>query len=176
MFKTLTTAAAALVSMATVTFGADLPRRAAPAAPAAAVATSPSFYVGARVGSLSNQIDSWNGRVTGGLTGGYEVNNFIRVEGNYDYSHSNQVLNRNHIVTGNAIGQYKIGFGVVPYALAGIGYRWSDLSNEAVWNVGGGARYDSAYNIEVDLRYRYIADFDRVRENNVVTLGVNYKF
>ena len=176
MFKTLTTAAIALASMATVSFGADLPGRTAPAAPAAAVVATPSFFVGARVGSLSDQIDSWNGRVTGGLTGGYEVNDFVRVEGNYDYSHSDQVSNRNHIVTGNVIGQYKIGFGLVPYALAGVGYRWNDLKDEAVWNVGGGVRYDIARNIEADLRYRYIADFDRVRENNVVTLGVNYKF
>jgi opacity protein-like surface antigen len=170
-------AALALTTMATVSFGADIPRRTEPVAPSVVAASySPSFFVGARVGSLSNEIDSWNSRVTGGLTAGYEVNNYLRVEANYDYNHSDQRFERNHIVTGNVIGQYKIGFGLVPYALAGVGYRWNDFKNEPVWNVGAGVRYDITRNVEADLRYRYIADFDRLREANVVTLGVNYKF
>ena len=65
---------------------------------------------------------------------------------------------------------------VIPYALAGVGYRLSDVKNEPVWNAGLGVRYEVTSNIEVDGRYRYLSDFKRNRDENILTLGVNYKF
>jgi opacity protein-like surface antigen len=65
---------------------------------------------------------------------------------------------------------------VVPYALAGVGYRLSDAKNEPIFNVGAGLKYEITSNIDLDVRYRYVSDFDRKAYNNAVTVGGAYKF
>ena len=37
-------------------------------------------------------------------------------------------------------------------------------------------RYEITSNIEADLRYKYVTDTKRNLHENVVTLGMNYKF
>ena len=158
---------------------ADLPSKGDPVAPVKPSATeSTDFYVGGSIGSKAawNQ-NPWYGSLRANARLGWELNDFVRVEGDYDYAWNEASRLRSHTVTTNAIGQYKIGFvPVVPYALAGVGYRWSETKNEPVYVAGAGVRYDITSNIEADARYRYITDRNRHRDENVITIGVNYKF
>ena len=56
------------------------------------------------------------------------------------------------------------------------GYRFSPIKNEIVYNLGAGVRYEIMSNLEADLRYKYVTDYKRSHHENVITLGVNYKF
>lgn len=158
---------------------ADLPSKGNPIAPSKPTTSeSTSIYGGFSVGSLaSTSLSPWYGGAYTNARLGWELNEYVRLEGDYDFAWNETSNRRAHIVTGNVIGQYKIGFiPVVPYALAGAGYRWSGIKNEPVYVAGAGVRYDIDSNFEIDARYRYITDADRKRDANVMTLGVNYKF
>ena len=151
----------------------DLPnRKQAPAAPV--VSSDSGFYAGVRGGVV------FTDNLTIGAGAGYQFNRFIRAEANYDYlNNDNNKTNglSSSLATGNLIGQYPFEtWGLTPYALAGVGYRWSDAKNEPVWNVGAGVRYDVTKNVELDARYRYVSSFQNERQGNAFTLGLNYKF
>jgi opacity protein-like surface antigen len=164
----------------TAAMAADIPLRSAPLPPARSVVveqTTP-FFVGVHVGRASpygrNEFfDNSNVRLN--ARAGVEVHPFARLEANYEYSWSDVAVHRSNTVTTNLIGQYRFG-SVVPYVLVGGGYRWANLKDEPVFNVGGGVRYEFARNFEADARYRYVSDRNRIRDENVVTLGLNYKF
>jgi opacity protein-like surface antigen len=164
--------------LSTAAVAADLPSRFAPLPPTV-VRTEQSnpFFVGVHFGTTNYDQKLWsnNSEVRANVRAGYEFSPYVRLEANYDYGHSDIRDFRTNTVTGNLIGQYRFG-SVVPYALAGGGYRWSGIKNEAVYNVGGGVRYEMTSRFEVDARYRYVANFDNRRDENVATLGVNYKF
>jgi opacity protein-like surface antigen len=170
--------AASMIS--TSAFAADIPSRTAPLPPQRPVFEQPSypFFVGIHVGTSQFQgqrswSDNSNARVN--VRAGWEFSPYGRLEGNYEYSWNEfSVLNSNTLTT-NLIGQYRLG-SVVPYVLVGGGYRWSHFKDEPVYNVGGGVRYEFTPRVEADLRYRYVFDRDRLRDENVVTLGVNYRF
>jgi opacity protein-like surface antigen len=166
MFKSIVTAAALLAS--TAAFASDLPRRSAPPAPVFTQAASP-YYVGVN-GGLDYKKDDQKFSVGGNA--GYEVNSYVRGEVGYDYLNN---ADKTHVVTGNFIVQFPI-MTLTPYALAGVGYRWTDIKNDYVYNVGGGVRYGVTKNIELDARYRFVTDFDNLKQNNVISLGANYKF
>ena len=166
MFKSIVTAAALLASTAAI--ASDLPSRSAAPAPVFTQAASP-FYVGVR-GGLDYKKDDQKFSVGGNA--GYEVNSYVRGEVGYDYLND---ADKTHAVTGNFIVQFPV-MTFTPYALAGVGYRWTDIKNDYVYNVGGGVRYSVTKDIELDARYRYINDFDNVKHNNVISLGANYKF
>ena len=164
--------------LSTAAVAADIPARFAPLPPTVVrVQQTTPFFVGVHAGVTSpygqNIFDNSEARVN--VRAGYEFSSYARVEGNYDYSWNDVSAFRSHTVTTNMIGQYRIG-SVVPYALIGGGYRWSGIKDEAVYNVGGGVRYEFATNFEADARYRYVSDRNRVRDENVVTFGLNYKF
>jgi opacity protein-like surface antigen len=165
--------------LSTAAMAADIPLRSAPLPPARPVVveqTTP-FFVGIHAGAAApygyNFVDNSDLRVNARI--GYEFSPYARIEGNYDYSWNDISALRSHTVTTNMIGQYRFG-SVVPYVLVGGGYRWSDFKNEPVYNIGGGVRYELTRNFEVDARYRYVSDRNRVRDENVVTFGLNYKF
>lgn len=170
MNKTLITLAAVLVSGVAV--AGDLPsRKTAPLPPERPVQDS-GFFAGVRGGVV------FNDNITAGVGAGYQFNQFVRAEANYDYlNNDNNRTNglTSNIGTVNMIGQYQVA-AFTPYALAGIGYRWSDAKNEPVWNVGAGVRYNVVENVELDARYRYISSFQNERAGNLFTLGLNYKF
>ena len=155
-------------------YASDLPRRTAPLAPVAPVATVASlpFFVGLHVGATGVN-DGLDKPYIVNLRAGYEFSPYARVEASYDYAGNNGV----HYHTGsvNGIAQYRFGT-ITPYALVGVGYRWSDFKNEPVYTVGGGVRYEFMRDVELDARYRYVTDRDRVRDDNIFTLGVNFKF
>ena len=99
------------------------------------------------------------------------------MEFGYDRFDNKSKALKSDVVTGNAIAQLPLNlFNVTPYALAGVGYKWSDAKDEYIYNVGGGIRYSLSKNIELDARYRYISDFKNERNTNAFTAGVNYKF
>jgi opacity protein-like surface antigen len=178
--KTFTKSFVALLAMSSVAVASDLPSRSSPKAPTVPVVThSTPFFVGVSGGSTALVGDEWSKINNIGVRGGYQFNQFFRAEVAYDYNHEAVTAagekSASHLVATNGIVQYNIG-SFTPYALVGVGYRINDVKNEAVYNVGGGVRYNLLKNFDVDVRYRYVADFDRVREDNILTAGVEYKF
>jgi hypothetical protein len=164
---------------ATAVNAADVPSKSVPLPPTnPTTVASTTYFAGVHIGSnASINQDLWYGSLRGAVRGGWEFSEYARVEGNYDFAWSERSADRSHTVTTNLIGQYKIGYvPVTPYVLAGVGYRWTGVKDEPVYNVGAGVRYDITSNIEVDGRYRYITDKDRKRDSNVVSIGANYKF
>lgn len=154
----------------------DLPSRTtAPLPPQRPVVTSDAgFYAGVRGGVV------FTDNVAVGAGVGYQFSSFVRAEANYDYL-NNDKNNTNglssSVVTGNLIGQYPFAqLPLTPYVLAGVGYRWADVKNEPVWNVGAGVRYGVTKNVELDARYRYVSSYQNERQGNVFTVGLNYKF
>lgn len=171
MFRTTIAALVAATSISVAT-AADLPKRSMPLPPTIAASDS-GFYAGVNAGMVSAEKDA-----TVGASLGYQFNKFFRAEGTYDYRYNEDNSSTklsSSTVMGNAIVQYPIG-AFTPYALAGTGYRWSDLKNETVWNVGGGVRYGVTRNVDVDARYRHVANYDNKRDDNVFTVGLSYKF
>lgn len=172
MLKTLKMTAVALLA-STSAYAADLPSKSAPLPPIRPVVDN-QFYVGAfGGGDITNGLSS-SGNATVGAVAGWQPIPFARLEGLYEYGWNGANSNHSNAIFANAIGQYPVG-AFTPYALAGVGYRWS-IADEAVWNVGAGVRYSFTKSWEADLRYRYISNFDTSNHQNVVTLGVNYRF
>jgi opacity protein-like surface antigen len=173
MLKSIITLAAIVAS--TAALATDLPSKKEAPAPAFTQAQNNPFYVGIRGGDLyKNEVNNW----TVGGNAGYEVNKFARVEVNYDRLNNKDIKAlKTDAVTGNAIAQLPFNlFNITPYALAGVGYGWSDYKNGGIYNVGGGVRYGVTNNVELDARYRYISDFKNEITTNAFTAGVNYKF
>jgi opacity protein-like surface antigen len=183
----------ASVAMIATAVAADLPSKAAPAAPtAASVFGLDGFYVGANTGgnfAKPSHAGVDNTPYTLGVVGGYEWNRYFRTEATFDYTSKNSPVTTNsgETVFANAIIQYPAGYGFIPYALAGVGVGYNTWGNgkgglvagaKELYNVGGGVRYAISKNIELDARYRYINNINstKVENNNVVTFGANYKF
>jgi opacity protein-like surface antigen len=168
-----TIAALAAVFAATSATATDLPGRSAPSAPSP-VFVSKSFYAGINGGGIVTDGININAPWTVGLVGGYNVAKIgpvaVSVEGTYDYS-----KNKNNDIAGNIVGGYSFG-SFTPYALAGVGYRFADINNEKIWNVGGGLKYSFNRSIDIDARYRRVEDWDRINHEDRVTLGANFKF
>lgn len=133
---------------------------------------SPSYvYAGPTVGAALNQ-----GALSLGALVGYQFNQYVRGEADFDHVVSFQPYSSNYL-TGNAIVQYPIsGLRLTPYALAGLGYQWQNGLNQGVWNVGGGARTALTPNADLDLRYRYIQGMTNQTNENVVTMSTTIRF
>ncbi len=178
--KTFTKSVVALFVLSSTAIASDLPSRSQPKAPAPVAASwSTPYFVGVSGGSFTDGSLDWKKINNFGVKGGYEFNPYFRGELAYDYNHDAVTVSGknhpSHTIGANGVVQYKFG-PFVPYAIAGVGYRYSELKNEPVFTVGAGTRYEVTKNLEADLRYRYVADFDRSRETNILTAGVNYKF
>lgn len=166
---------AAVVLSATTAFAADLPsRKYAPPAPVVERPAHMPFFIGLNAGGTTK---TENGTV--GAVAGYEFNQYFRAEGTYDHYFGKSVPFGPNIVEDavalNGVVSYPFG-AFSPYALAGVGYRWSDVANEGIYNVGLGARYALTERVELDGRYRFISNFDNNRTDNVFTVGMNVKF
>jgi len=152
----------------------SIPSRLSPSAPVASVVSPPKFWVGINGGgSVTNGINSdapWNiGAVAGYnfLTVGPVA---LGVEGTYDY-----LKGGTSDVAGNLVASVAFG-SLTPYALGGAGYRWANIGNERIWNVGGGVKYNFSRNFEIDARYRRVENWERTNHDDRVTLGANFKF
>jgi opacity protein-like surface antigen len=190
--KKLFTAMFALVAGTSVALATDLPsKKAAPAAPVSTDASISGWYVGGNFGGNLNNFSNINLNQTPytlGATVGYEWNRYLRTEADYNYTSSQAPVTARtgNTLFVNAIAQYGIlGTGFTPYVLAGVGEGWGAFGKSVtgdvntLWNIGGGVRYAINPIWEVDGRYRYVQSFDNkynFKNNNVVTLGVNYKF
>lgn len=178
--KTFTKSVVALFALSSTAIAADLPSRSQPKAPASVLGSwSTPYFIGVSGGSFTDSSLDWKKFNNLGVKGGYEFNPYFRGEVTYDYNHDAVRVSGkdhpSHTIGTNGVVQYKFG-SIVPYAVAGVGYRYSELKNEPVFTVGAGARYEVSKSFEADLRYRYVADFDRARETNILTAGINYKF
>jgi opacity protein-like surface antigen len=192
MKKTILALAATLTMAASAAIAADLPsRRAATSLPVFATELSP-WYVGVQAGLPAGNRDRLELDTSAailGLTAGYEVNPFLRLEGNFVNRSTKNDATAGQMATANAIGQLTIpGTVITPYVMGGVGYGWNaygDPNNgygAALWNIGGGVRVALTDNWELDGRYRYVQQFksyvpsgEKINEN-IVTLGVNYRF
>lgn len=190
--KKLFTAMFALVAGLSVACAADLPSKSAAAAPA--VSTSAfglsGWYAGGFVGGNFDDTNKFKydntPKVFGGLVG-YEWGKYVRTEATIDYNTkaAPTTTKTGETVFGNAVVSYPA-LGVTPYLLAGVGYgfgSWDKVgkswdTDRALYNVGGGVRYDITKSFEVDGRYRFVnaVNGPKFDNNHVVTLGVNYKF
>ena len=178
MFKSIKLAAGSLLALSSVAVAADLPSKTQPAIPSVkSITGDTTYYVGGFIGAEPKKVEPWYGSLRGGVNAGYNLTSFAAVEAAYEYQYSPVKALRSNTLFANGVGQMKVPFiPVVPYALAGVGYRISDAKDQAVWNVGAGVKYEITSNIDLDLRYRYVSDFDRKAHNNAVTLGAAYKF
>lgn len=178
MNKTIVALALALSTVSAV--ATDLPSKTAPAAPASPYGslTSPSAWTGVNVGGAIKDGINTDAPWTVGVVGGYNVVKIgplgLGVEGTYDYKEGNV-----HTAIGNGVVSYAVG-SFTPYVLAGVGYQWdkhtSTAINEKVWNAGVGLKYVFTKTLELDARYRRIDNWDRVRKDDRVSFGVNYRF
>ena len=182
MNKTITASLAflAITSMSTsVAMATDIPSKRNPVAPAPTF-TKTNFYVGGNVGGNFNDSRAYSA----GAVAGWNINPFLAVEGTYDVSRPQSKVtdkwNYGNTVMVNVVPQYKVpGSDFTVYALGGVGYRWNSLSPDyAVYNVGGGVKYEIAKNIELDARYRRIDSIEKVHRDvdNRVTFGINFLF
>lgn len=178
MFKSIKLAAVSMLALSSVAFAADIPSKTAPAAPTApSIFSETSYYVGGFIGAEPKKVEPWYGSLRGGVNAGYNVTSFAAIEAMYEYNYNPLKTLRSNAAYINGIGQLKVPFiPVVPYALAGVGYRMSDAKDQVVYNIGGGLKYELTSNIDLDVRYRYIFDADRKFHNNAVTVGGAYKF
>jgi opacity protein-like surface antigen len=178
MKRTFTTLAILAVA-ATSAVAADLPSKTTPAVPAPTF-TQTNYFAGVNVGvnSADHQVYS------GGISAGTNVLPYLAVEAAYDFGYKKDKVGTKHEklneLSINALPQFKVpGTDFTAYGLAGAGYTWNNiLKNRAIYNVGGGVKYDFAKNIELDARYRYSDAIDQKMkgEDNRFTLGANYKF
>lgn len=180
-------AAAILVLSASTAFAGDLPnKKATPTPPARPAVEAPaSWYVGVNAGGnvkMDQNVQN-TPAIAGGVVG-YKINPMFAVEATVDHEFKKNGVASQTRAVGNVvvspIGSY---FGFTPYVLAGAGVQKHEVrdsirdGNKAVYNVGGGVKYAIAKNWEADARYRYIARWsDGSKDNNIVSLGLNYKF
>jgi opacity protein-like surface antigen len=81
------------------------------------------------------------------------------------------------LATGNLVLGYPIaGTKLTPYALAGLGYQFQWNSNQGAWNVGGGTKISLAKDTDMDVRYRYVQGMSNQQNENIVSVGVAFKF
>lgn len=175
------TIVALALALSTVTAAAtDLPSKTTPSAPESpyGALSTPNAWVGVTAGGAVKDGINANAPWTVGAVAGYNIVKMgplgFGVEGTYDYKEG-----KVHTAMGNGIASF--GFGsFTPYVLAGVGYQWdksgANAIDEKVWNVGGGLKYSFTRSIELDARYRRIEDWDRKRQDDRATVGVNYKF
>lgn len=99
----------------------------------------------------------------------------LAVEVTYDGLVGDNRVDRD-LIGVNLVGEHALdrGFGV--YALAGVGYQWSTVGDNATWTYGAGLTYAVSQRTELDLRVRTINSFENGSDDTAVTLGVNYAF
>lgn len=179
-------AAAFLLLAASAASAANLPeKKATPKAPA--VEAPSSWYVGVNAGGavkLDRSVAD-NPATVGGVVG-YKWSPMFATEITVDeqMKKANQKA-QTRVVANGVVSPFGAVYGFTPYALAGVGVQNHDFrdgvrdNNKTIYNVGGGVKYAIQKNWEVDARYRWVntwSDGTKIRDNSIVTLGLNYKF
>ena len=129
------------------------------------------WFAGATVGS------TWTQGSNLGFNGGYQINQYFAVEANYDHvfnqwGNSSIDLGTANVTLGYRIPRTKL----TPYVLAGGGYQFQWNANQGVWNVGAGTKIELSKDTDMNVRYRYVQGMLNQQNENVVTVGVAFKF
>jgi hypothetical protein len=142
------------------------------AAPAEAQeAKQMNWFAGPTVGS------TWTQGSNLGFNGGYQINKYFAVEANYDHVFNQWGNAPIDLMTGNLVLGYPIASTkLTPYVLAGLGYQFQWNANQGVFNVGGGTKISMAKDIDMDVRYRYVQGMSNQQNENIVSVGVGFKF
>lgn len=179
MQKTIVSALALIASMAAAS-ATDLPSKSFPAAPSAVTSPLSQFYVGGNAGWDAQSDRAYSV----GAVAGWNALPFFAVEGTYDLSRADKKVlgdwNYGNTVAVNAVPQYKVpGTDFTAYALGGVGYKWNtQAADYAIYNVGGGVKYELTKSLDVDARYRRVdaVDSKKGAPEDRITAGVNVKF
>jgi opacity protein-like surface antigen len=175
--------AALAALLPTAALASDLPSRKAPPAFVAPVAADTTGWYGALDAGALYSVNTEKFRGSVGARGGYDFGP-VRVEGTYDHF---GFARRTGVEAfqGNVILQRRLG-DFTPYVLAGGGLALNDSDfhfrdSTAIYNVGGGVRYDLGRfglpRAELDVRYRHVGAAQFAHENkDVVTVGAGYRF
>ena len=175
------------LSVTSATAG-DLPSKKTTPTPPARVEAPDSWYVGVNAGGavkLDRTVTD-NPATVGGVVG-YKWNPMFATEVTVDEQFKKGAQKaQTRVVANGVVSPFGSVFGFTPYALAGVGAQNHDFINngvkdgtKAIYNVGGGVKYAIAKNWEADARYRYVntwSDGTKIKDNNIVTLGLNYRF
>ena len=117
------------------------------------------------------------GQVLGGKVG-LQPMKFIGVE--TGYTHVFNTLAPSEIWTGDVVLSVPVdGVKVVPFALAGAGYKWQPTlnnANQGVWEVGAGLKFDVSSDLALSAQYKYQQGFNDKIDSSVVTIGTALKF
>lgn len=174
--------AAILSLVVSAASAANLPEKAA--TPTAPKVEAPSqWYVGVNAGG--NVRSDQNVQNTPGIVGavvGYNLDKQSALELTLNQAFPKGASEKQTSAFGNwLVSPFEV-FGFKPYLLAGIGTETKDVKNglegtKAIYNVGGGVKYEIFKAWDLDVRYRYINTLNNtLRDNNTATVGVNYKF
>lgn len=139
------------------------------------------FYVGGSVGSSTDD----KSRAALGVTAGYQIMPYARVELGYD--HAWRTKGTGNMAMANVIGQYRIpSTTLTPYVLAGAGYgfdKYGSTKNHgqvALYNAGAGVRISVSQNVDLDLRYRNVRPIHarnvELKDEHVFSFGAEYRF
>ena len=129
------------------------------------------WFAGPTVGS------TWTQGSNLGFNGGYQINQYFAVEANYDHVFNQWGNSSIDLATANVTLGYRIPrTKLTPYVLAGGGYQFQWNANQGVWNVGAGTKIELAKDSQMDVRYRYVQGMSNQQNENVVTVGVSFKF
>lgn len=179
--------AAVLVLVASVANAANLPeKKATPTPPARAVEAPSGWYVGVNAGgNVSRNYSIADTPTTVGGVVGYNFNSMFAAEADIDYMQKkNNVPTQTRVTLNGIVSPFGSFFGFKPYVLAGAGVQKHDMrvsnlqdGNKSIYQVGGGVKYAINKDWEVDGRYRRVNNFDNnLKNNDIFTLGLNYKF
>ena len=177
-----------LVLFASTATAANLPdKRKTPVPPTRPVVEAPSkWYVGVNAGgALKSDVNLQNTPATVGGVVGYNYTKYFAVESTIDQAFKNNgIPSQTRVMLNGVVSPFGSFYGFKPYVLAGAGAQNHEVTTDrtgykAVYNLGGGLKYDLGKNWEADARYRHVSAFSdttRLRDSNVFTIGLNYKF
>lgn len=170
--KTIVTAMAAIM-LATTAMAADLPKK--KTAPVVSKIYQDNFYIGGNFGGrFDSDIDYQ--QYTLGAVVGANIDGVFGGELTYDYFAQDNGNEKGHAVFANGVARLENSTNVTPYVLAGIGHGWDRFNDTSLYNVGVGVRSKITDDVDLDVRYRRINDFNNNQPTDAVTAGIIFKF
>lgn len=174
--KTIVMTTVAALMLATNAMAADLPKKTTPLPPVATkTAPQENFYIGGSFGGRFNNDVAYE-QYTLGAVAGSNINGVLGAELTYDYFAKDNGNDDGHALFANGVARLENSTTVTPYLFAGVGHGWGRFNDDNLYNVGVGIRNKIASNVDLDLRYRRINDFDNTNSNDVVSAGLIFKF
>jgi len=138
-----------------------------------------NFDTGTDAGDI-NFDEGWQGN----LAIGNRIQEHIRLEGEYQYLDTDNLLKVNSLMA-NVYYDFHNWNGWTPYVTTGIGIGWFDYTDSNVsgddhsfvWKLGAGIDYDINDNWKLGVRYTYMDAVDNIDwDSNLVGAVVTYNF